>query len=619
MHLKNSIGSAFVLIVMAGLVSNSANAQKSTGPSASAAKAGTSTATSARTAAGSSVGTSAGTTTTAGLTAGAALKFHNMAEWRKSPAYAKRKSTLDKSTPAPQTHKFSFQDKSNLTITLDKKAPAENITGVVEKKIGDSKKTKSDQYDCTTSTVNLTANSSSFLNNDYSGSMANIFPGACYTYANLTNGSWAQQFGARNGLQISTDNVNINGSSYVNVKSPDQATLQDAVTQLFQRMPNITANESFAYQVSLADNSAAYNLNIGASASGYGVDLSNVYSNGSQSNHVHLTIDATKTLFSITTTPPDSGFFKEASVEATPYLSFISEVDYGVRVLANADLQFSSQQEADQFKASYSGFGVSAALNVGYGSVTSNVQTTINCYVIGGPGGTTVAYSLKDLEKQIQKIFATCTYKQARPIKYVASTMAGDDLNTYSATDNFVVRSCVPANGGSPEIDNITLTITQGSDGKEPKTGFRMDVDPGMTSGGSNDPMFTVYTCGTENQAFVGNSVTTIILRPSSTYKSVIDEAAFQKSGGHIHIWQICYTPYSTSGIGYDLWDIVNVTMTINLKPTADDPTPKPIGGQSSNLVWNMQGANMLVLSSQSGNQVDLYFDANFNAQGANN
>jgi hypothetical protein len=288
-------------------------------------------------------------------------------------------------------------------------------------------------------------------------------------------------------------------------------------------------------------------------------------------------------------------------------------------VLANADLQFSSQQEADQFKASYSGFGVSAALNVGYGSSSKNVQCTINCYVIGGPGGTTVAYSLSELEKQIQKIFATCTYKQARPIKYKAATMAGDDLNTYSATDNFVVRSCVPANGGSPEIDNIILTFTQGSDGKEPKTGFRMDIDPGMTSGASSDPMFTVYTCGSENQSFNGNSTATIILKPNPQYKGAVDLASLQKSGGHIHIWPICYTPYSTSGIGYDLWDITNVTMTINLKPSADDPTPKAIGGQSSNLNWGLNGPNMLVLSSQQQNQVDFFFDANFNAQGSSN
>lgn len=600
---------AFGLVLMTGLLAGSVNAQTKL----TSAK---TTASAPKTAATTSTTTNTGTPGTK-VVAELPLKYHNMAEWRQSAAAPKRKAALSKATPGPVTKQINFpDDHSWLKLTMDKNS--NGIAGTTKNPVGKPKKTTKDQYDCTTTTINLTANSSSFLNNDYSGTMANIFPGACYTYANLTDGHWQQQSGARYAMQLSTDNTDIKGNSYVNVNNPDQAMLQNGVSQLFQRMPNITGNESFSYQVSLADNSAAYSLNIGAGASGYGVTLSNVYSTANQSNHVHLTIDATKTLFSITTTPPDSGFFKDATIENTPYLSFISAVNYGVRVLANADMQFNSEQEADQFKASYSGFGFSANLNVGYGSVTSSVQTTINCYVVGGPGGQTVAYSLKDLEKQIQNIFAHCTYKDARPIKYEVSTFSGEQLNTYSETDNFTEVSCVPANGGSPEIDNIVLTVSQGSDGKEPKTGFRIDVDAGMTTGASNDPMFTVYTCGTENEGFANNSVTTIILKPAPGYKGKLDEATIQKAGGHIHIWPICYTPYSTSGIGYDIWDITGVTMTINLKPTADNPAATSIGGDKGNLKWSFnQGP--LVMSSQSQNQVDLYFDASLSASGANN
>jgi hypothetical protein len=609
MNLKNSMVPAFGLVLTVGLLAGSANAQTKLAAVKTTASTPKTTATTSSTPTTATTGTKALTE--------APLKFHNMAEWRNSPAYPKRKAKLEKASAAPVTKKIVFPDDHTvLNITMAKNS--NGIAGVTKTPVGKPKKTTKDQYDCTTTTINLTANSSSFLNNDYSGTMANIFPGACYTFANLTDGHWQQQLGDRYAMQLSTDNVDINGNSYVNVNNPDQAMLQNGVTKLFQRMPNITGNESFSYQVSLADNSAAYSLEIGAGASGYGVTLSNVYSTANQSNHVHLTVDATKTLFSITTTPPDSGFFKDPTIENTPYLSFISAVNYGVRVLANADLQFNSEQEADQFKASYSGFGFSANLNVGYGSVTSSVQATINCYVVGGPGGQTVAYSLKDLEKQIQNIFAHCTYKDARPIKYEVSTFSGEQLNTYTATDNFTEVSCVPANGGSPEIDNIVLTVSQGSDGKEPKTGFRIDVDPGMTTGASNDPMFTVYTCGTENEGFANNSVTTIILKRAPSYKGKFDEETLQKAGGHIHIWPICYTPYSTSGIGYDLWDITGVTMTINLKPTADNPAATSIGGNTGNLKWSFnQGP--LVMSSQSQNQVDLYFDASLSASGANN
>jgi hypothetical protein len=58
--------------------------------------------------------------------------------------------------------------------------------------------------------------------------------------------------------------------------------------------------------------------------------------------------------------------------------------------------------------------------------------------------------------------------------------------------------------------------------------------------------------------------------------------------------------------------------MTINLKPTADNPAATSIGGNTGNLKWSFnQGP--LVMSSQSQNQVDLYFDASLSASGANN
>jgi hypothetical protein len=179
--------------------------------------------------------------------------------------------------------------------------------------------------------------------------------------------------------------------------------------------------------------------------------------------------------------------------------------------------------------------------------------------------------------------------------------------------------SVPPANDGAWEIDSIVLSFTQGGDGKEAETGFRMDIDPGMGPGASADPMFTVYTCGTENQPFDGHSKAAVILKPAPSYRGKLDLAILQSSGGHIHIWPICYLPNSTSGIGYDVWDITNVAMTIWIRPAAGEPRSKIVGGPDGSLVWNLDGPNMLVLSSQSGNEADLYFDARLNAHGMGN
>jgi hypothetical protein len=553
-------------------------------------------------------------------------KARNMEEFKKTPQYAKRKTTFDKNSPSLQSKTVTFQDGTKLTVKLDKNAPTSPLTGPVKKKVGDTKKESSGGYDCTVTIVNLTSSSDNFLNNDYSGSTANIYPGACYTYANLTNGSWKETTGARYPIMITTDNPNVKGLPYVVVKDPNMGTLYAAVAKLFSGMSKSTGNESLTYQVSEAENSAAYNLQIGAAASGYGVDLSNVYSTGNKSNHVHITIDATKTLFTISTAPPDSGFFKDQKIENTSYLSVIGEVSYGVRVLANADITFATEQDADQFKGSYSGFGVSVSLNVNYGTSSKNTTANINGYMIGGPGSQVVAYSLDDLKKQIEKAFEGATYQNARPIKYKAYSMAGDVLNTYSATDNFNERSCVPADGGSPEIDNISVTFTQGNDGKEPNSWYSISVLPGAgTSNDFDNTMFIYESPAPGNQLYANNGMVTVILHPNRAeyaikgkehpfYKGKFDLATLQKEGGHIYLSPLNYRPNSTGGVGTDIWKVDAVSVKINLKPTAANPNPQPVGGNS--LQWNMQGPNELQLSS--GNQTHrvFFFDRNFNPAG---
>jgi len=550
----------------------------------------------------------------------------NMDEFKNSPQYIKRKKDLDKYSVGPKTKQVKFADKSVINITLAKRTPVNGVGGVVKKKVGPPKKESSGGYDCTVQNVHLSSASDNFLNNDYSGSTANIYPGACYTYENLTNGSWKEQTGARNPVMITTDNPNTK-VSYVIVKDPNVGTLYAAIAKLFAGFRGKTSNESLSYNVTEVENSATYNLQIGAAASGYGVDLSNVYTNGNQSNHVHVTIDATKTLFSLMTAPPDSGFFTDPKVERTPYLSVIGEVSYGVRVLANADLTFASQVDADEFKGSYSGFGVSASLKINYSNSTKNTSATINGYMIGGPGNQVVAYSLEELKNQIEKAFAGATYQNARPIKYKAYSMAGDVLNTYSATDDFAERSCIPSQGGSPEIASIAVTFTQGSDGKEaPSTywvglfnGVNQDADP-------NNAMF-IYNAGwpnSGNEKYQDNGTVTVILKPNvwtfdekgkrkgkkvtEGFKGKLDLATLQKAGGHLYISPLSYPNNN------DTWKLDGVSIAITLKPTPVDPNPQLKNANS--LSWNLQGPNEIQLDAHTNTHAFFFFDGSFSPQG---
>ena len=191
------------------------------------------------------------------------------------------------------------------------------------------------KWSCTTDQVQLTATSTTFLNNDYSSSASHIYPGAIYTYQHFYDGSYQEEGGERNPLTIITDNTNIKGRPYLTVENPSTATIRAAVDELFKDSKAPVANESLAYQIYETSTIADESLKISGGASGYGVTLHAGYNTSSAAKTRTLTIDAIKTLFSINTIPPNKGFFKNPDMEGKPDLMVIGSVSYGVRVLAN--------------------------------------------------------------------------------------------------------------------------------------------------------------------------------------------------------------------------------------------------------------------------------------------
>jgi len=535
---------------------------------------------------------------------------YNMAEFRKTAQYAKRKAAYDKVTTWPKYKNIKYSNNHTLKITYDREVNV-NTKPPSPKKIGADKPTSSGGFNCITSNVQYTANSDNFLNNPYAEASAHIYPGACFTYANLTNGSWKEQQGARNSITIGTSNTNIKSGyhTYTQVNTPDVNHVNDAIAQL-KRGFNGCANEDTYYQVTEVDNEAIYNLAIGAGASGYGLDVSNQYNTGNQSNHVHLTIDATKTLFTISTSIPDSGYFKDPSIEATQDLTVIGEVSYGIRILANADFQFTSQEEADNFKASYSGFGFSANLSVDYGTSSKNVTTTINANIIGGPGGTLVAYSLADLKKQITQIMGAANCNNAQPIKYQSTTMAGDVLNTTSETDQIPVRTCVPAGKGEDEIQSVIVGFGTGGDDKHAETRFLTQIFTGINSNINDGSKILFQNDYMGPQIyFPANSqpgpTTEVFLKPT---KKVTLSNLTNGGGGFIKI----VIPQGQN-VSTDWWDISQVTIRFILKPSTANPNPQPIEVNKGSGYNLMNNPAVLKTNDINSMQLILKFDGSFN------
>jgi len=540
-------------------------------------------------------------------------------EYKKSTKYAKSKQKYDKASDDTASKLITYPDGSKLHLKIVKNPSFGGMPTSIKSataKGSEKKETKTDkgtQWDCSSSSVALTASSSSFLDADYATAAGYIYPGAIYTFDNFFNGSYAEQTGTRYPITLVNENPNITGSSYVNVKNPGMGTTTNAVNKLIKEMKGPAANEEFKYQIYETGNSAAQGLQVSGGGSYAGFSAQNTYSTSSTSNTVNLTIDATKILYTINMSPQDSGFFADPKIESTRNLMVIGRVSYGIRVLANLTYTFNSASEADQFKASYSGFGGSANVSLNQVSQSSSVSNSINCYVIGGPGNSTISFNKKDLESQLKAVFKGATYQNAKPIEYSFFNMAGDLLGSYSSTDNFTERNCVP-NTNAARLKSIFVTFNTGADGKDNNTHYTFSLYGGNAGTRNNyngydnnppqtvnnaEPFIAMYKTGPLNVVFSPGQSNTNPLTTNAylggyeganTLYGNLDMDYFVKHGGivHLHIYPD----------GSDTWNISSMVLQLNFD-----------GGLTQNVKFNA------FTVSDKSTEMTLYFDGTFKAK----
>jgi hypothetical protein len=358
-------------------------------------------------------------------------------------------------------------------------------------------------------------------------------------------------------------------------------TMNDGVRKLTRELPVKNGGaESFTYQIYETGSSALQSLQVSGGASGYGVTASDSYSTSGASNSINITIDATKIMYTINTVAPDSGFFKSEADEKAPNQMIISSVSYGVRVLANLTYTFNSASEADDFKASFSGWGVTANISLDQVSKSSNISSTINCYVVGGPGNSTLSFDKKDLEKELKQIFAGATYQNAMPITYEFTDMAGDLIGSNSAADDQNVQSCVPNTTGGKLLSVYATFTTAQNSGKRGDDHYslhfysnddvlgqlgRLNNFNGSDDNKIDASLFEWWT-GALNVDYIGGQTNTIQLNESPTFYNFFDPKNkpdinmdwFVRNGGlvHLHIWPN----------GSDVWNIDQLQLQLNFE-----------------------------------------------------
>ncbi len=561
---------------------------------------------------------------TTGLIADDAVHFSttrltvlNDADYKKTTKYAARQKKYSKTMDDTARKTVNLSDGSRINLKFVKnpsfsgQPTSYKSTTVKGSEKKDTKKTDSIQWDCASSAISLTASSTSFLNADYKAQAGYIYPGAIYTFDNFFSSLYTEQTGIRYPITLINENPNASGSGYIVVKSPNQATALYGVKKLRDALKGPSGSEAFTYQVYETGNSATQSMQVTAGGSYDGFSASNAFSTSGTSNSVNLTIDATKYLYTIDLQDQDSGFFADPKVEGIKNLIVVSQVTYGLRALANLTYTFATSQEADQFKAAYSGFGAKVNFSLNQMSQSSSTSSTINCYTVGGSSqSNTPSFNKAQLEKQLDAIFAGATYQNAQPIAYTLKDMAGDEIGSYSATDNFNIRNCVPNSNGA-RLTSVWATITTGTSGKAGDDHYWVDLYGGNAGSGNNyngydnnppqtvdnhEPFIAMYKTGPLNVVFNDGDKTTIPLTTNSflgAYEAKgsvyndLNMGYFVKNGGivHLHIFPN----------GSNTWNIQNLALTLNF-----DGAPSQIVNFGKFTL------------SQNSTEMTLYFDGTF-------
>src|SRR3984957_9832667 len=178
------------------------------------------------------------------------VTMHNPA-FKSTPTYARRKQAYAKNTDDTARRDIPMPDGSHIKLKMVKNPAFGNMEASIkantvkgsEKK--STEKNNGSQWDCTSSTVTLTANSSSFMNGNYESTAGHIYPGAIYTFDNFFNGSFKEQQGARNPVQLVLLDNNVSGSVYVNVKNPGMGTIGNGVNKLIHELKGPVSIQDF--------------------------------------------------------------------------------------------------------------------------------------------------------------------------------------------------------------------------------------------------------------------------------------------------------------------------------------------------------------------------------------
>ena len=321
-------------------------------------------------------------------------------------------------------------------------------------------------FECTTSRESVTADSKSFLSVTANGD--GIYPGAIYNFNDFMNGNFLKEVGVgkRNPIQIFTNNLaNSSGDVSVTVANPSSVNIFNSIASLVRN--NSTSNVSATQigQYIYSQNQASLLLNISGGGAYSGFSASAGFTLNKQSNHIYITCDFKIPLYTLYTNFPANGFLNDANLERTPNLVVMNSVTYGTRVLVNIDIDESSLSTEAAAKFKY-GDPTKAGFNIDLKFLMDDkkIRHVVNTYIVGAkPQNLGNPTTVEQVYSFVDACIRNTNYQTAKPITYTLSSMAGDLIGIKSATDEYVVKNCVPKQSKSYISDVSVMVSTKGN------------------------------------------------------------------------------------------------------------------------------------------------------------
>ena len=463
------------------------------------------------------------------------------------------------------TKNFSNGPKVSFALTNNTTSWASNPSYSIRAK--SSNNDNSDpSWNCTVTNQSVNAQSTTFMNASKNEQGNHLYPGAIYTFDDYASGNFKAYENGLNPLEVYT-NTQVGVNSFT-VQSPTAPSIRQAISNIIGQFNPSQGGATVLQQTLYTDNLTDLSIAISAGGAYDGYSGSDSYSHNQSEHHIYITLDAIKSLYTISVHRPANGYFANGQMPNTNSpIVMVQDVTYGARLLANIDITITSNTDMNKFQFAYNAIAANGFVNVDALAHDASIAYKINAYMVGVPTSTGIITTLQNFQQQLNNIFSQSNYRNAVPIQYSLTDLDGNYLGVESMTDQFTVRNCTPAQD-KYTLKSAFFSLRSGADGKNDDSQFILTM--GMDGGNSiknGIGMFSDNQTEYKSGSSLPAQPIVININPNHPNDYTLDDF---KNGGYVDFNLSCAANLFKS----DDWDIAGGQLTFNFVSQKGNPPP---------------------------------------------